>query len=118
MNTAITLNSILLAFGTIVAIVAGITAIIAVVKWITTIHDRCQRWDAYAVDIDRLRTEMKDHQTDIEAKLQEIRSEQYILTSSMLAVLDGLQQLKCNGEVTKAHTELQAHLNKEAHQVR
>ena len=33
----------------------------------------------------------------------------------MLASLDGLMQLNCNGNVTKAHGRLEKHLNKQAH---
>lgn len=97
MNAAITMNGILVVFGSIVAIVAGITAIIAVIKWINAIHDRCQKWDQYGTDI------------------EQIRSEQKIITSSMLGVLDGLMQLKCNGDCAKAHADLQAYINDQAH---
>ena len=71
--------------------------------------------DGYQKQISDLEARMTDRQTDIEAKLQEIKAEQCILTSSMLAVLDGLQQLHCNGNVTKAHSELEQYLNEQAH---
>lgn len=115
MTDPITLQSILTMLGVLVAIVAGITAIIAIIKWITGVHDRMQLWDGYQKQISDLEARMTDRQTDIEAKLQEIKAEQCILTSSMLAVLDGLQQLHCNGNVTKAHSELEQYLNEQAH---
>ena len=115
MNTPFTMNGILSVFAVIVAIVAGITAIIAVIKWITGVHDRMKTWDGYAVQIRDLEARMTDRQTDIEAKLQEIKAEQYILTSSMLAVLDGLKQLNCNGNVSRAYNDLEQYINEKAH---
>lgn len=115
MNTPITFNGILGVLAIIVAIVAGITAIIAVVKWITGVHDKMKAWDDNAVQIRNLEAKMNDRQTDIEARLQEIRAEQCLMTSSMLAVLDGLKQLNCNGNVTKAYQELEAYINEQAH---
>lgn len=55
---------------------------------------------------------------DTEAKLQEIRAEQCMMTYCMSAVLDGLHQLKCNGPVTEARNELDKYLNKQAHQIK
>ena len=53
---------------------------------------------------------------DKEAKdIQELRDELCVLSYGMLAALDGLKQLHCNGEVTKAHDMLSKHLNKQAH---
>ena len=109
MNTPITFNGILGALAIIVAIVAGIAAIIAIVKWINNAHDRAQKWDNYGMKIDEL-------QTDINSKLQQIRTEQYILTDCMSAVLDGLHQLHCNGKVTEARSSLDEYLNKRAHE--
>lgn len=115
MNEPFTMNGLLFALGMIVAIVAGITAIIAVIKWITGIHDKMKSWDNYAVQIRDLEARMTDRQTDIEAKLQEIKAEQYLLTSSMLAVLDGLKQLNCNGNVSRAYSDLEQYINEKAH---
>ena len=39
----------------------------------------------------------------------------FILTKSVNAVLDGLLQLKCNGQVTKAKEELDAFLMERAY---
>ena len=36
-------------------------------------------------------------------------------SKTMLASLDGLMQLHCNGNVTKAHDRLEKHLNQQAH---
>lgn len=115
MNAPFTMNGLLYVFGVIIAIVAGITAIIAVVKWINGIHDKMKDWDNYSIQIRDLEARMSDRQTDIEAKLQEIKAEQYVLTSSMLAVLDGLKQLNCNGNVTRAYNDLESYINEKAH---
>ena len=108
MNTPITFNGILAVLAIIVGIVAGITAIIVVVKWINNAHDRAKKWDEYGMKIEDLRT-------DLNGSLREIKDEQYVLTNCMLAVLDGLQQLGANHGVTDAYNELQKHINKEAH---
>jgi len=44
------------------------------------------------------------------AKRQHADISQLVL--SQLAILDGLKQLHCNGEVTKAYARLQEHLSK------
>ena len=111
MNTPITFNGILIVFGTVVAIVAGITAIIAVVKWINSIHDKFQHWDEQDMKIEQL-------QTDINAKLQDIKTEQYVLTSCMVAVLDGLHQLGANGKVTQARESLDEYMIKATHEMK
>ena len=115
MSYPITLQGILTILGIIVGIVAGLTAIGAIIKWINGVHDKMQTWDNYEKKFVDLESRMNDRHTDIEAKLQEIKAEQYVLTNSMLAVLDGLQQLNCNGNVTKAHAELEQYLNEQAH---
>ena len=110
MNAPITFNGILAVLAIIVGVVAGITAIIAVVKWINNAHDRAKKWDEYGMQIDDLRK-------DIKSNLREIKDEQYVLTNCMLAVLDGLQQLGANHGVTEAYKNLANHINKEAHDV-
>lgn len=57
-------------------------------------------------------------QADTDAKLQEIRAEQCMITYCMSAVLDGLHQLNCNGPVTEARNKLDKYLNKQAHQLK
>ena len=52
------------------------------------------------------------HASDI----REIQQELCVLSYAMLASLDGLKQLNCNGEVTNAHKVLEKHINKKAHE--
>lgn len=58
---------------------------------------------------------LQQMQEEKDAKLQEIRAEQCMLTYCMSAVLDGLHQLKCNGPVTEAQNKLEKYINEQAH---
>lgn len=52
------------------------------------------------------------HKEDI----KEIREEQRVICTGVLACLDGLEQLGCNHSVPRAKEQLEEHLNKIAHQ--
>jgi hypothetical protein len=94
-NTIITIAAVL---GALIAI--G-TAVYSVIKWI-------QKQEKQSVDIEELR---KKEASDI----KEMKDEQCLMSYAMLACLDGLKQLNCNGAVTEAHNKLQKHLNQRAH---
>lgn len=98
METAITLNSILGVIGIIVAVVAGIGAIITLYKYITDTHDRVEKWDKQ------------------EKEIKSIKDEQCMLTYCMMATLDGLSQLGCNGKVSEARSKLDKYINQKAHE--
>lgn len=51
------------------------------------------------------------HKSDI----KELKTELCVMNYALLATLDGLKQLHCNGNVTKAYDMLEKHLNKQAH---
>lgn len=64
----------------------------------------------------------KDNHQEIEdlhrlhiSDTQAIQKELCILSQAMLATLDGLKQLHCNGNVTKAYEKLETHINNQAH---
>lgn len=97
MSDPITINTILLTLGSIAAIVGGLGAILAVIKSINNGHDKMQKWDQYEKD------------------LKSLKEEQCMLTYCMMATLDGLKQLGCNGKVTEARSELDKFMNKQAH---
>ncbi len=59
--------------------------------------------------------DMKTARENEVKEMQAIKDELCVLSYAMLASLDGLQQLHCNGNVTKAHDMLEKHLNKQAH---
>lgn len=50
-----------------------------------------------------------------DAEIKDIKEEQTILTEGILACLKGLQEQGCDGDVTKAISKIEAHLNKKAH---
>ena len=58
---------------------------------------------------------IEDLQTQHNKDIKELKDELCVLSYAMLAALDGLMQLKCNGNVTKAHDRLEKHLNQQAH---
>lgn len=47
--------------------------------------------------------------------IREMKEEQCVMNYALLACLDGLKQLGANGNVTRAHNELEKHINKQAH---
>ena len=56
---------------------------------------------------------MKRDKNDVE--IREIKEEQTILTKGVLACLKGLKEQGCDGPVTVAITEIEDHINKQAH---
>ena len=56
---------------------------------------------------------MKRDKNDVE--IREIKEEQTILTKGVLACLKGLKEQGCDGPVTIAITEIEDHINKQAH---
>lgn len=63
-----------------------------------------------------LKKELADLKALHEEDTNSTRDELCVLTYAISAVLDGLKQLNCNGEVSKAHEALIKHLNKQAHE--
>lgn len=99
MDASITINQLIQIIGIIVAVWGGYKVIIEVVEKINTKHDQVQKWEEY------------------DKQIKEIKAEQCLLTFGMLATLDGLKQLNCNGRVTEAREKIDKHLNKIAHGV-
>ena len=81
----------------IVIIASVITALGTIIGCFTTIHKWVLRQDKQDEDI------------------KSIKEEQKILTTGVLACLKGLKEQGCDGPVTIAITEIENHLNKEAH---
>ncbi len=94
-------DTIIRAAAILGALIALGTAAYAVIKWF-------QKQEKQTVDIEELR---KKEEKD----LKELRDEQCLISYAMLACLDGLKQLNCNGAVTEAHNKLEKHLNQKAH---
>lgn len=81
----------------IVIIASVITALGTIIGCFTTIHKWILRQNKQDEDI------------------KSIKEEQKILTTGVLACLKGLKEQGCDGPVTIAITEIEDHLNKEAH---
>ena len=81
----------------IVIIASVITALGTIIGCFTTIHKWVLRQDKQDEDI------------------KSIKEDQKILTTGVLACLKGLKEQGCDGPVTIAITEIEDHLNKEAH---
>lgn len=99
MDTSITIRQLLEVVGVIVALWGGYKVILEIVAKINSKHDQIQKWEEY------------------DKQIKAIKEEQCLLTFGMLATLDGLKQLNCNGKVTEARDKLDKHLNKIAHGV-
>ena len=116
-NTIILIGSVASALLVIGGVIWGI------VKWIhkqngqsteiSTLekkHDEDTKklMDQEKADFEALRKEEREN-------IQGVKDELCILSYSVLAILDGLKQQGCNGEVTKAHNTLKKYLNQKAH---
>lgn len=113
MLVEISFQNVVLFFSGIVAI---ITAVVMLYKYLVNTHDQVQKWNGYDEQIVDIKRSIQDTKTDYTAKMQEIRAEQHIQSKTLLAILDGLHQLKCNGKTTEAENELKDFLNEKAHQ--
>lgn len=59
-----------------------------------------------------------DRQKAQDVDIKEIKEEQTMTTYVLLAVLDGLKQQGCNGEVSIAHDKLSKFINQKAHGIK
>lgn len=107
LTTAIS-NTITLSAEDIVAFVALMGAIGAIFGVIFAVY----RWYLHQQDQDKVIADLKKEQAE---EIAEIKKEQQLLTYGMLACLDGLKQLNCDGSVTEARDKLSKHLNTQAH---
>ena len=116
-NTFIVIGSMVGSFLTI----GGLA--MAIIKWILKQNKQSEDIEIlreqHNKDIGILR---EQHNKDIEEikkkeaeDIQSIKDELCVISYAMLASLDGLMQLHCNGNVTKAHDRLEKHLNQQAH---
>lgn len=105
-NTLIILGSVVTAILTI----GGVA--VAVIKWVLNQNKQSEDIDALKKKHDEDMAATKEQE---KADVQAIKDELCVLSYAMLAALDGLKQLHCNGEVTRAHDRLEKHLNQTAH---
>ncbi len=98
--------------GVLTALVTLGGVAIAVIKWVCAQNRQTEEIAALR---ERHEKDMQETSERERAEIQAIRDELCVLSYAMLASLDGLKQLHCNGEVTKAHEKLEKHLNQQAH---
>ena len=122
-------------------VVAGIWGFVKIVgeivKAINARHDREQKWDETASNIrnereeivcqynaqlaeirnqqDDIKQKQESIRTEFDAKVQDIKAEQYIIVECLRAVLDGLHQQGCNGKVSEAIKILDDYLMEKAY---
>ena len=105
-------DSIVLAGAVLSAVLAMGGVAVGVLKWVLNQNKQ-------TLEIANLRAlhekDMREFRAQEQAEIQAIREELCVLSYAMLASLDGLRQLHCNGEVTRAHEKLEKHLNQQAH---
>lgn len=92
----------------IITFSAVLTALIAIFGVIFAVY----RWYLHQNDQDTI---IKNLQEKHETEIADLKKEQQLLTYGMLACLEGLKQLNCNGPVTDARDKLSKHLNAQAH---
>lgn len=83
------------------ALISAISVIVVVIK---NYAKQIEKWNSYDKKIEDTNNQVKG-----------LKSEQYMQTKVLLAVLDGLHQQGCNGKVTQATEELTEYLNKNSH---
>lgn len=98
-----------------------VKAVVEVIEAVNKRHDREQKWDEYAENLqqerdkiykkyddrfEEIENKIDANHTETEAKVQELKAEVLMLTKSMSAVMDGLIQQGCNGPVTEAKKNL------------
>ena len=95
---------IILSANTIIGIAGLISAIGVLLGLIRNYFKQVDKWNGYDKKFDIVFNE-----------IQTLRDEQYMQTRVLMATLDGLHQLGCNGEVTIASNELNDYLNRMSH---
>lgn len=94
--------------NTIIGIAGLLSAILAIAGIYNKGFKQVEKWESYDKKIDEVKAEVR-------TETKKLQDEQYMQTKVLLAVLDGLQQQGCNGNVTKAHNDLTQFLNERAH---
>lgn len=123
MTEPITINALLQLGGIIAAFWGGYKILMEIIHTIGEKFTQKQKekddnnkmTERYDKAIAGLNAKIDENQIDVEAKIQEVRAEQEILTECMYATLDGLHQLGCNGKVTEARSMLDQYLIRRAH---
>lgn len=106
MEVVLTPSSITTFLVTLAALIGALSTIFVVLykilKWFENQKDQD----------DKIKRLEEKHNEDMQKSKTEFR----VICTGVLACLDGLEQLGCNHNVTKAKSELEEHLNNAAHQ--
>lgn len=131
MQTQITLQALLQCGAIIMGIWGFYKVIMEIVKNITDRHDKEKKWDQYEKNLQEerdkiyekydnslevLQKRIDENHADTEAKIQELKAEMLIQLECIQAILQGMEQLKCNGPVTEAKENLDKHLREKAYE--
>lgn len=122
------INELATGAGVIVGLAAGV---VAVVKMFDHYHkyksfkEKCEGYEDDIAETNRkienahqfAQDALAQMQSENDAKLQQISSELCMISYGLMAALDGLKQLNCNGPVTEAREKFDKHINKQAHGV-
>ena len=130
MDPTITFNDLVRFAVVLVGLWGFYKIVMEVIKAITERHDREQEWDntantlrkerqedvcQYNAQLTSIRNSQEAIREEFDGKVQEIKAEQLIIVECLRAVLEGLHQQGCNGEVTKALNTLDSYLCERAH---
>lgn len=94
--------------NTIIGLAGLVSAVFAIVGIYNKGFKQVEKWESYDAKIEEVKQEVK-------TETKKLQDEQFMQTKVLLAVLEGLQQQGCNGNVTKAHSDLTQFLNERAH---
>ncbi len=115
---------VIVSIGAVCTAVAAIWALVfGITKWVNKQNGQSTEIEAlqklHKEDTDRLlakeREDIERLREEERARIERVEEELCVLSYATLAILDGLKQQGCNGEVTKAHTALEKYLNQKAH---
>lgn len=118
MTQTITIDFLVQAGLVLLGLWAFVKAVGEMIEAVTKRHDREQKWDEYAKNLDSEREKIYDKydsrleeiEKQIDKNHTENKEEITVLTKTLSAVLDGLIQQGCNGAVTEAKKNLDAFL--------
>lgn len=99
--------------GQIIAVMGGITAILAFIKLIKGIYDKNIGTPIKDLrkDVDEIKLTTKRQDEDI----KDSKEERLLLMRGVLACLNGLHEQGCNNTVTTTIQEYESYLQKKAH---
>ena len=106
MEVTITPSTIITFILTLAALIGAFATIFAVLYKILKWFENQKNQD------DKIKQLEEKHDEDMQKNKTEFR----VICSGVLACLDGLEQLGCNHNVSKAKEELEEHINRVAHQ--